>query len=176
MCDPVSAAYAAVAIAAAGAYVQYDEGQKSAKRQEQAIQDGLAKDRAATQRMYSQINESAQDEQAARHTEYLIDAARIKTIQGESGLAGATFDRQQQENQDKSEADMATIEKNRQWSAVNANSQSQARGTQASIQLSGIRKPSALGAGLQIAGAGVSSYDSYKKSTDPNYASAGKTK
>lgn len=158
MCDATYAAYAALAMAAASSYVQYDEGKKSAARQEQAIEDGLAKDRAATQRMYDQINQSAQDESAQRHTEYLIDMARIKTIQGESGLAGSTFDRQQQENQDKAEADMATIEKNRTWQAVNANSQSQARGTQASMQLAGIRKPSALGAGLQIAGSAASTY------------------
>ena len=162
MCDPTTIAMAAFAITAASTYMQYEEGKSGAKRQEQAIQDGLAKDRAATSRLYEQINESAQDEQAQRHTEMLIDRARIRAVSAESGLAGSTFDRIEAENDNNASTDMATIEKNRSRSVVNASSQSQARSTQASIQLAGIRHPSALGAGLQIAGAGVNAYSSYK--------------
>lgn len=171
MCEPTS--IAAMALTVVGTGVSFIEGQNAANRQEQAIQDGLAKDRAATQRMYQQINESAMDESAQRHTQYLIDAARIKAMQGESGLSGATADRQLQENQNVAETDMATLEKNRQWSGINASSQSQARGTQANMQLAGIRRPSALGAGLQIASAGVSAYRAANPPQPPSGFSRG---
>jgi hypothetical protein len=172
MCEPTTLAYAGLALSAVATGVGYVEQQNSANRQEAAINDAAAKDRAATQRMYQQINESAQDEQAQRHTEYLIDAARIKAIQGESGLSGASYDRQDQEAANNATSDMATIEKNRGWKAENAASGSQARGTQAAIQLAGVRRPSGLGAGLQIAGNGVSAYQQYRKdnpTTQPSF-------
>ncbi|MFT3849679.1 MAG: hypothetical protein QM739_13720 [Propionivibrio sp.] len=130
------------------------------------ILDGQAKERAATQRQYQQIQESSMDEQAQRHTEYLIDQARIKAIGAESGLAGSTQDRIEAENTNNVATDMATIESNRKRQSEQAASQGIARTTQANVQLSGIRKPSALGAGLQITRSAVKSYWDYKHPDD----------
>lgn len=164
MCEPATiAAVAMLAISAATAAVSHSEQEKSANRQEQAIQDGLSKDRAATARQYEQIQASAQDDQAQRYTEYLIDDARIKAVAGESGLSGYTTDRIAQENANNAETDMATLERNRQRQAEMAHTQGLASSTKGSIQLSGVRHPSSLGTGLQIAGAAASAYSSLSK-------------
>lgn len=164
MCLPAAAlAIASFAIQAASTMAQVQDQKESAARQEQMIQDGLAKDRAATARQYEEINRVAQDENAQRHKEYLIDSARLKAIGAESGLQGATQDRIEQDAENNADTDLATIEANRRAQAEQAHSQGLARATQGNAQLAGIKKPSALGAGLQIVGAGFSSYSAYDK-------------
>lgn len=162
MCDPATALYVVAAVGAASAYVQYEDGKESAAKQRKMIEDGLEKDRASTSAIYEQIDQSSKDEQAQLHTQMLIDKARLHAINAESGLAGATQDRMDLEVQNNAATDMATLEQNRERKVLNAASQSQARGSQAGVQLSGIRQPSALGAGLQIVGAGASAYASKK--------------
>lgn len=164
MCEPTTLAYAAFAIGAATAVMQYQDSKNAAAAQEQMIEDGIAKDRAATQRQYQEINEVAQDESAQRHKEYLIDMARIKAIGAESGLSGVTQGRIEDEAELTADTDMATLEANRQRQTNQALSQNLAKNTQAGAQLSGIRKPSGLGAGLQIVGHGVSAYSAYDQS------------
>ncbi len=165
MCDGFSevAAVLAIVSSVAGTVVATQEQKKAANRQEQTIQDGLAKDRAATARQYEQIQASAQDDQAQRHTEYLIDQARIRAIAGESGLSGYTTDRIEQENANNADTDMATLERNRQRQAEMAHTQGLASTTKGSIQLSGVRRPSELGAGLQIASSAASAYSAFSK-------------
>lgn len=165
MCPPAVLAAASLAISAVSTVMQYESQKETAEQQEAMILDGQAKERAATQRQYQQIQESSMDEQAQRHTEYLIDQARIKAIGAESGLSGGTQDRIEAEAENSAATDMATIESNRKRQSEQAASQGMARTTQANVQLSGIRKPSALGAGLQIAGAAMGSYDMYEQRT-----------
>ncbi len=161
MCDVTYAAYAAFALSAASAVVEYQESSAAAKAQTKMIEDGLAKDRAATQRQYQEIQEVSQDDSAQRHKEYLIEAARLKAISGESGLAGATQDRIDMEAENNAATDLATIEANRRRQSEQAHTQGLSRSTQAGAQLAGIRRPSALGTGLQIMGAGVRTYAAY---------------
>ena len=125
------------------------------------VQTGLAKEKAATARLYRDIQRSAMDQEAQRHTEYLVEAARLRTIAGESGLAGATQDREDQVVSNNEDTDMATLETNRKSQVEQAHTTAVSRVSQANVQLAGIRKPSALGAGLQIAGAGVKEYSAY---------------
>lgn len=165
MCDPATAMFVVAATAAATTYIQYEDQKDAAKKQTRMLEDSLEKDRANTSVQYEQIQESAKDDQAQLHTQMLIDKARLRAINAESGLAGATQDRTALELENNASADMATLEQNRERKVVNAASQSQARGTQASIQLSGIRKPSSLGAGLQIVGYGAQGYASYKNAS-----------
>ncbi len=165
MCAP-ALMVASLLLSAATTAVSYQEGKESAQRQQDAIDDASAKERAATQRQYQQIQESSMDEQAQRHTEYLIDSARLRAIGGESGLQGATQDRIEMEAENNASSDMATLESNRRNASENASSQALGRATQANIQSAGIRRPSSLGAGLQIAGAGVKTYSKYKEGSE----------
>lgn len=164
MCGPAAFTAASFAISAVSTVMQYQEAKTAAAAQEQMIQDGLAKDRAATQRQYQEIQEVAQDDSAQRHKEYLIDQARIKAIGAESGLSGATQGRIENEVENDANTDLATIEANRQRRAESAHTQGLTKSTQAGIQLSGIRRPSAMGAGLQIVGTGAKAYGAYDES------------
>lgn len=158
MCDPVSIVLAVVAVV--GAVVGKMESDKAANRQEQAIQDGLARDREATAEQYKQIQKTAMDEQAQLHTDYLIDAARIQAIQGESGMQGASHDRVAGEADNNSATDMATLENNRKWQMGAARTQSVAAGSRAQMQLSGVQRKSNLSTGVQIAGGLAGAYAS----------------
>lgn len=166
MCDVTYATYAMLALSVAGAVEGYNSQKKSAAAQQAIIEEGIAKDQAATKRLYEQINESAQDEKQQRHTEYLVDKARIMAIQAESGLMGANYDRAIQKTEDNADTDIATIERNTQRKLENANSQAQAKDFQARVQMTGIRHPSKTQTALQIAGYGADAYGTYK---DPNY-------
>lgn len=165
MCDPVSIVMAVVAVV--GAVVGKMESDKAANRQEQAIQDGLARDREATAEQYKQIQKSSMDEQAKLHTDYMIDAARIQAIQGESGMQGATHDRVAGEAENNSATDMATLENNRKWQQDAARTQSAAAGSRAQMQLAGVQRRSNLSTGLQIAGGLEGAYANSQKVAAP---------
>lgn len=162
MCGPAYFMAAAFVMSAASTVIQQQDAKNSAAAQEQMIEDGLAKDRAATARQYQEINEVSQDESAQRHKEYLIESARLKAIAGESGLAGATQERIEQEAENNAQTDLSTIEANRRRQNEQAHTQGLARSTQAGVQLSGIRRPSSMAAGLQIGASAASAYSSYK--------------
>lgn len=171
MCEPATMAYAAFAITAVQAIGQYEEQQQQAKNQrayneeqEKLIANGIAKDNAALSRQYEEINAVSKDDSQQRLREYLIESARLKTIGAESGLMGATQDRIEQEAQNNADTDLATIEANRQRQTEAAHTQGVAKASQSRYVKTPVRKPSALGAGLQIAGAGVSSYLAYDPS------------
>lgn len=144
---------AAVAIAAAGAGASYYQTDQNAKKQTAMVEDGYAQERRAILQQFDQINQTAQAEQSERHKEALQDEALLRAIGAESGLWGATNNRIEQEAANNAAQDMATIESNRQRQAEQAHTQGGARQSQAGAQLAGIRRPSALGTGLQIAGA-----------------------
>ncbi|MBI2277491.1 MAG: hypothetical protein HYU74_09085 [Dechloromonas sp.] len=155
------------AISVATAIVSNQEQKKSANRQEQAIQDGLARDREATAEQYRQINKAAMDDQAQLHTSYLIDAARLQAIQGESGMQGATYERVANEAENNAEADMATLERNRVNQNTQARTQGAAQQSRGSLQLAGIQRPSNVGTALQIAGAAYSAYGASSAGSKP---------
>ena len=158
MCDVT---YIPLLLSTIGTYAKYEADKDSAAKQQQLINEGLEKDQAATRRAYEQIQETAQDEKQQRHTEYLVDKARIMAIQAESGLSGANYDKAVQKTEDAANTDVATIERNTQRRLDNTESQASAKAHQAKVQASGIRQPSAMQAGLQIAGYGVDAYNQY---------------
>lgn len=152
MCEPTTATYAMMAIAAASAATSYYQTDQNAKNQKAMVEDGYEKERRAILQQYEQINQTAQQDQSERHKEYLQENARIMTVAAEAGLGGATDGRIQAEASNNAAQDMATIESNRQRQIEGAHTQGGARQSQAAAQLAGIRRPSALGTGLQIAG------------------------
>ncbi len=156
MCEPVSIVMAVVAIV--GAVGGHMAQTSAANKQEQAVQDGIAADRAATAEQYKQINKAAMDDQAGLHTSYLIDSARIQAISAESGLQGNTQDRIVGEAENNSSSDMATLERNRTNQQNQARTQSAAQMNKANLQLAGIKRPSNVGTALQIGGAVASAY------------------
>ena len=172
MCEPTTLAYAAFALTAAGTLAQYQEGKNSATAQQQMIEDGIAKDRAATSRQYEEIAQVSQDQRQQRYAQMLIDDARLRAIGAESGLQGATQGRIEQSAQNTADTDIATLEANSQRQTQQAATQAISKSSQASAQLAGIRQPSALGAGLQIAGGAVGAYGKWDEANKAAQAQA----
>lgn len=156
MCEPVTICMAAIAIV--GAVVSKMSADKAASKQEKAIQEGIAADRAATAEQYKEINKVAMDNQAQLHTSYLIDSARIQAIQSESGMQGASADRVTAEAENNSATDMATLESNRVSQQGQASRSSAAQANRANLQMAGINRPSNVGTALQIGGAVAGAY------------------
>ena len=104
------------------------------------------------------IQATSMDDQAKLHTDYLIDAARIQAMQGESGLQGASQDRVSAEADNNYATDAATLEINRQRQMTSARTQGVAQQSRANVQLAGIKYPSNVGTALQIAGNVASLY------------------
>lgn len=155
MCYPLLI-MAAVSVAASLASAKQQKDM--AAKQEQAIQDGLARDREATAEQYRQIQKTSMDDRAKLHTDYLIDDARIRAMQSESGLQGASQDRVTQDAENNYATDAATLEINRQRQMTSAKTQGIAQQSRAQVQLAGIKYPSNVGTALQIAGDVASKY------------------
>lgn len=160
------------AIQAASTLASYEDQRQQAKsqaafneEQDRLIANQLALDRASTARQYEEIRQVSMDDSQQRLKDYLVESARLKVIGAESGLAGASQDRIEQESQNNAETDLATIEANRRRQTESAHSQGLARAANARYVKQPVRKPSAFGAGLQIAGAAASTYGDYRKAT-----------
>lgn len=159
MCEPTTIAM--LTIAAVGAVTSHQQAQRAADATADSIEQSmqLAADTAAVQQ--GQINQQAADEKAQRSVEALAERGRIRAILGESGLAGNNASRIEGESYFNQGTDMASIESNRQAAIKQSQLDAQAGQAQSRTQLNSLKRPSALGTGLQIAGAGL---DAYSKS------------
>lgn len=153
---------ASMVLTAASTAASMDEQRKSSNRQADAIKEGLEKEQIQTRQVQEQNNEALMEAQSQRHAEYLAERGRLQVVGAESGLQGAT-DRSMDLTKTAEDYDIATLQAN----TLKANEQARASGTakesQANMQMAGLRRPSALGAGLQIAAQGASMAASYYK-------------
>lgn len=138
-------AVVSVASAAIGTYTQMETAKvqtKLAQQQSDAQQEEL---------------QSAADQQAGeRVKQSRIERARMLVAAGESGLQGQSFEVSLMDNAARLNEDMANIAKQTGFSsrAIDANTQS---------TLAGISRPNALTAGLQMAQAGASGWETGAK-------------
>ena len=116
MCEPATIAMASLAIGAASAGMSYMQQSQQAKAQRRAVKDNYAQQMQTLQLQYDQTNKQATDEMSIRAREAMIESARLRAISGESGLAGNSNDRIQNESMFNLGTDMASIEANRQSS------------------------------------------------------------
>lgn len=156
MCDPATAIMTAAAIG--GAYLQYEETKSAANRQEQILKEGQNLENARLRAMMEQTNQNAQEAMGTRHKEAIQEEGRLRAIGSESGLFGTSYDRGMAMQEQNANADISAIESGR----LRANDQTAMEGAASAIQyknqMNGIRRPSKLGLGLQIAGMGAQGY------------------
>ncbi|MDK9726197.1 MAG: hypothetical protein OEL88_15115 [Sterolibacteriaceae bacterium MAG5] len=153
-------AWAQLGVTALQTALQYSAADTAANTQEGMIQAGYEQERTQTNRQYEQINQQSQEDKSQRFREHLIDQGHIRAVSAESGLAGLSQERIAAEETNNAATDLATIEANRVRQAEQAHSQAVSKMSQAGLQLASIRRPSLLGAGLQIAGAAAGAYAS----------------
>jgi len=144
MCEPISATammWISIGTAAVSTYAQHE----TAKAQADAI--GVQQENERTE-----AHDIAEEELGDRVKVAREKRARARVAAGESGALGASFAAQINQSLADQDQDAALISKNLAFAQRGIDDR-------ANTSLSGIRDPSALEAGLNIAGAGISGYN-----------------
>lgn len=143
MCEPISATtmmYLSIASAAVGVYAQH----QTAKAQSDAIKVQQEHER-------EEAHEAATEDMGQRIRAHREARARARTAAGESGALGNSFAAMMNQSLADQSMDAALVSKQAAFTQRGIDDR-------ASTALAGIRSPSALEAGLQIATAGAQGY------------------
>lgn len=100
-----------------------------------------------------QINAAATDEMSDRAREALIERGRLRVAAAESGVTGNSTDQLERQSLFDEGFDMARIEGNRKNAQAQAYQDAKAGQAGAQSRVASVKRPSLIGAGLQIAGA-----------------------
>ena len=148
-------ALGSLAVGVGGAGASYMQQNQQAKSQGKAARANYDQQMLTYQEQQTQVNKNSIDQMSQRARENMIQAARIRAVSGESGLAGNTNDRILNENSFNFGTDVSSIESNRLAQQRQLNNE--AKGIRAGTQttMSQIQRPSLIGTGLQIAGEAV---------------------
>ncbi len=151
MCEPISLSMVAIAAAQAGAsYMQQSAQVKSRDKANRANFDQQMETFGVQQ---EQVNKNSTDQMSQRAREAQIESARLRAVNGESGLAGGSNDRILNESFFNTGTDMASIEANRSAQQKQLIQEAKSIRAGAQTSMSQIQRPSLIGTGLQIAGA-----------------------
>lgn len=140
MCDPVTLTVLAIATTGVQLYAE----SQTAKAQRSAINQQAESEREETL-------EAGEEELGVRIRAAREARSRTRVAAGESGALGASFAAQINQSLSDSNLDAALVSKQIAFGQRNVDDR-------ANVALAGIRSPSALSAGLQIASAGVSGF------------------
>lgn len=125
----------------------------AADAQAAAIQANHEQQMRAYEEQQRQNNAAAAQQMSERAREAMIERARLRVIAGESGLAGISTDRIENQSRFNEGYDIASIEANRSNSAAQLYNEARGLRAQSQSRLNSINRPSLLGSGLQIIGA-----------------------
>lgn len=149
MCDLVTA------ITVGSAVMGYATQAKQAKAETAALQTAAVADAAQTAIQQGQINDRATQDMSDRAREAMIERGRLRTAAADSGLGGLSDDRLESASYFAEGTDIARIEGNRGRAMEQAGAAATGRQAAISSRMAAVKQPSLIGAGLQIAGAGV---------------------
>jgi hypothetical protein len=142
-----------VGLAVANTVAGYAAAKRSAPIEEAQVRQGDALQQQAITAQQQQIQAQAVDQMSVRAKQAMVERGRLEAISAESGAYGNTQDRIMNESYHNQGVDMASIEGNRRGAMVQSQNDRQMVNVTSNRQLSGIKQPSLLGAGLQIGGA-----------------------
>lgn len=162
MCEPTTIALASMAIGVASAGAGFIQQGQQAKAANRSVKENYAQQTAAMKTQYDQTNKQAADEMSVRAREAMIETARLRVLGGESGLAGGSNDRIENESQFNRGTDIASIESNRRNVLTQLYQEGRAIRTGEQNRINSIKRPSLIGTGLQIAGAATDAATTHK--------------
>lgn len=160
MCEP--ATIAMIAITAASTAVTYSQQQNSAKAQVQAIQNDYANQQVQLQEQQFQTNAQSQQAMSERARQAQAERSRLRVAAGEAGLAGGVYDSLLRDSYVQEGSDLSILESNRSARMQQSKVDGQSLQSHAKSNLNQVKRPSAVAAGLQIAGSAASSYAGYQ--------------
>ena len=149
----------ALSVLSAGA--DYMNQRDMAKAQAAQLEKASRLNNAQLANQYEQTNQQAMQEQSQYAIQAMQELGTVSAISAESGLQGVTDQRIKNEVVNNAADNMATIEANRMRTNEQARVRGSAMNAQSRVQAASIARPSALAAGLQIAGAGARLAASY---------------
>lgn len=162
MCDPVSIGLGLSVLSAGVSYKQQSDAADAQTHNIEVGYQNSANQAAEVQQEQSQI---ATEQMTARAIAARKEVATMRAAGAETGLTGNSYDKAIQESMFNAGQDMASIESNkaRQTSQNAMNLRGIRAGADSSIANAKANGGSLLGTGLQIAGAGLNTYNNYKK-------------
>ena len=159
MCSPA----ALPILTGIGAITSFIGQSAAAKAQDKQIQAGYALQSEAFAAQRQEIQDTAETEISDRVRQAQIERGQLRVAQGESGLTGASHNRLERDVQFQAGADISRIQKNAE-NRTKASKREQAGARhRAKTNALQIRRPSIIGTGLQIAGAGVDYHNAKKQ-------------
>lgn len=169
MCDPVTAAAAAMAIAGAGSAITQHQAQENQAK----VQDALYEQNRlnAYQSMRNQYlglqNRQSQEIQAAsqkieeRERLAMEDTATARVAAGEAGVTGLSVERVLRDIGANASRDVSTVEQNRDWTVSQLSDEAQGIASQTQSRINGVSqgvKPSPWATGFKLVGTAASAY------------------
>lgn len=169
MCDPISAG---IGVSVLSGVVSYKQQSDAAATQAHNIEVGYQNSANQAAELQQEQSQIATEQMTARAIAARKEVATMRAAGAETGLTGNSYDKAIQESMFNAGQDMASIENNkaRQTSQNTMNLRGIRASADSSIANARANSGSLLGTGLQIAGAGLSTYNDYKK-TLPNTTS-----
>jgi|SRR6185437_7954267 len=152
MCNAALFDMAQLAIGTVGQAQQYQAMRSSALASERG-QFAQMQDRE------KQIDEQATDEMAERAKQAMADAGRVNAIFAATNLSGNSQERMSRIAQGSASADQTTLERNRDAQITQAQAEAAGIAARTVSTINSVRRPSFIGAGLQIAAIGTNEYD-----------------
>lgn len=165
MCDPLTIAASAAAVAATGgAVASYVQGQNQISAANDAARYNAELQNQQLQEQRSQISKQSANDMTERAKQAQIEQGRLRVITGESGALGFTQDRLLMDSEFQEGTDIATIEANRTAALKQTDFNALANYNQnvSSINQARNRAPTLLGTGLQIGGGLASVYTGWE--------------
>lgn len=155
MCGPAAAM---VGIAVVQGISSYRSDKKAARRMNDAIGADEAANREALAEQARQENEKALDDMSERAREAALERGRLEAIAADSGVTGNDHARLMRQSRFNEGFDITSIDANRDRAQAQIERGVMANTTAADRDRAAVRRPSALAAGLQIAGTAASAY------------------
>jgi len=168
MCDPLTIAASAAAVAAVGgAASSYIQGQEQLKATQKAAYDNAVLQNQQLQEQREQIGKQSANDMTERARQAQIEQGRLRVITGESGALGFTQDRLLMDSEFQEGTDIATIEANRTAALKQTDLTALSNYNQnvSAVNQARNKAPTLLGTGLQIGGSLGNSYMGYRAAT-----------
>jgi glucose/arabinose dehydrogenase len=165
MCEPTTLMAVSLAISAASAGAAHVGQARSAKVQQQSINDNLRAQDEATQAQAVERDQAASQQMSERARQAMIERGRLVAAFGSTGVAGGSQVGAINESNFSEVTDLVAMEANRMAGAQQGSRQAASAYRQAGQSSAAIHRPDFLTTGLQIAGGAVNAAGTYADRT-----------
>lgn len=160
-----TAAYIAIAVAAAGAAVSYDSGQRQLYATSKAAYDNQVLQNKQLEEQRAQIAKQSANDETERRRAAQVEQGKLRVITGESGALGLSAQNLMEDSAFQEGSDISTIESNKLSAMKQTDFTGMANYNQntSMVNQASTKAPTLVGTGLQIAGSTATTGLRYKE-------------